>query len=85
MLALTFISKVIKAKRDSGKDDTSSVNRSSSSQFKVVSNKRDSILANQGHPSGWVNRIETNPEEKSDGWHSSLFDLTPSSKQAPRV
>ncbi|KAF9021426.1 hypothetical protein BDZ89DRAFT_1137988 [Hymenopellis radicata] len=79
------ISEVIKAKKDSLKDDTSSISRSSSSQFKVVSNKRDSILANQGHPSGWVNRIETNPEEKSDGWKSSLFDLAPSSKQAPRV
>ncbi|KAJ3732816.1 hypothetical protein DFJ43DRAFT_1071512 [Lentinula guzmanii] len=71
------------------KDDASStVSRSgSSSQFKVVSNKRNSLLATAGHPSGWVNRVDE--KEKTihelpagerggggqDTWRTKAFDI----------
>jgi hypothetical protein len=49
-------------KRRRGDDSASTVSMarsgSSSSNFKVVSNKRNSLLANAGHPSGWVNRLD---------------------------
>ncbi|KAF7967775.1 hypothetical protein HWV62_33189 [Athelia sp. TMB] len=41
------------------KDDvltTASQAQAKASQFKVVHNKRNSILSNSGHPAGWVNR-----------------------------
>jgi len=68
--------------------ESSSVSMSrsgSSSQFKVVSNKRNSILANAGHPSGWVNRLDE--KEKTikevpagenitgETWKSKAFDV----------
>lgn len=39
---------------------------STASQFKVVSNKRNSLLANKGHPAGWVNRAVQKEEIKAD-------------------
>jgi hypothetical protein len=66
---------------------TASMSRSgSSSQFKVVSNKRNSILANAGHPSGWVNRVDEKEkiakqvpagESNTTGetWRSQAFDV----------
>ncbi|KAJ3926778.1 MAG: hypothetical protein NXY57DRAFT_1110382, partial [Lentinula lateritia] len=70
-------------------DDTaSSVSRSgSSSQFKVVSNKRNSLLASTGHPSGWVNRVDEKEKTihqlpagergtgNEDNWRSKAFDI----------
>ncbi|KAJ3907523.1 hypothetical protein F5879DRAFT_941470 [Lentinula edodes] len=70
-------------------DDTaSSVSRSgSSSQFKVVSNKRNSLLASTGHPSGWVNRVDEKEKTihqlpagergtgNEDSWRSKAFDI----------
>jgi hypothetical protein len=47
------------------------------SQFKVVTNKKTSILASQGHPSGWVNRT-TEVEKKTssgDDWRSDAFTV----------
>ncbi|KAH8096888.1 hypothetical protein BXZ70DRAFT_895650 [Cristinia sonorae] len=40
-------------------------------QFKVVS-KRDSVIIQQGHPSGWINRAEERAEtaKKGDEWRS---------------
>jgi hypothetical protein len=53
------------------KKDSSSVAESvtghSGSQFKVVSNKRNSLLANKGHPAGWVNRAVQKEEVKAEG------------------
>ncbi|KAF9534642.1 hypothetical protein CPB83DRAFT_755601 [Crepidotus variabilis] len=55
------------------KDEVASKTSSSSnSQFKVVTNKRNSILASQGHPSGWVNRTADVEKSASSGteWRS---------------
>ncbi|KAJ3775469.1 hypothetical protein FB446DRAFT_786011 [Lentinula raphanica] len=71
------------------KDDTAStVSRSgSNSQFKVVSNKRNSLLASTGHPSGWVNRVDEKEKtihqlpagergtSNGDTWRSKAFDI----------
>ncbi|KIY66782.1 hypothetical protein CYLTODRAFT_444462 [Cylindrobasidium torrendii FP15055 ss-10] len=65
-------------KKAEAEETASSVSRSSS-QFKVVSNKRESLLANKGHPSGWVNRVEK-PKEGGDTWKSELFDIQPVQK-----
>jgi hypothetical protein len=50
---------------------------STRSHFKVVTNKRNSLLATQGHPAGWVNR--TAEAEKSvgtgDEWRSDAFTV----------
>ncbi|KAF9488921.1 hypothetical protein BDN71DRAFT_1456787 [Pleurotus eryngii] len=48
-----------------------------SSQFKVVSNKRDSVLANTGHPAGWVNRTAEREEKAVQGteWRSEAFSI----------
>lgn len=46
--------------------------RSSSAQFKVVTDKRDSLLANAGHPTGWVNRLAEKEKlaDKGTEWRS---------------
>ncbi|KAF9076912.1 hypothetical protein BDP27DRAFT_1414047 [Rhodocollybia butyracea] len=58
---------------------TTSMSRSGSSvsQFKVVSNKRNSILAGAGHPSGWVNRVDEKEKIATTGenWRSQAFDV----------
>jgi hypothetical protein len=47
------------------------------SQFKVVSNKRDSVLSTAGHPAGWVNRTSEKEEEAVKGkeWRSEAFHI----------
>ena len=42
------------------------------SHFKVVSNKRNSLLSTAGHPTGWVNRTAEKDEEakRGDEWRS---------------
>ncbi|TFK32241.1 hypothetical protein BDQ12DRAFT_659490 [Crucibulum laeve] len=42
------------------------------SQFKIVSDKRQSLLQNTGHPAGWVNRTSEKQEEAVKGgeWRS---------------
>lgn len=69
-------------KRTRSKDatETSSSLERSGSQFKVVSNKRNSILANKGHPAGWVNRANDKSDfketkEGQEGWKSDAFDI----------
>ncbi|KII83317.1 hypothetical protein PLICRDRAFT_180576 [Plicaturopsis crispa FD-325 SS-3] len=63
------------------KEETTSTVKSSegkSSQFKVVGNKRNSILAgNVGHPSGWANRTAEKEERALEGkeWHSASFNI----------
>jgi len=53
-----------------------------SSQFKIVSNKRDSILA-EGHPAGWVNRTDERKEVAGHGheWRSDAFNFVEGQKQ----
>jgi len=45
------------------------------SQFKVVSNKRNSLLATDGHPAGWVNRTMEKEAEalKGSEWRSDAY------------
>ena len=45
------------------------------SQFKVVSNKRNSLLATDGHPAGWVNRTTEKEAEalKGSEWRSDAY------------
>jgi len=72
------------------KDDTASVvsraTSSGGSQFKVVSSKRESLLPDSGHPTGWVNRADdAKAAEKSTEWRSDAFDIKPSTAAAPHV
>ncbi|KDR71966.1 hypothetical protein GALMADRAFT_253273 [Galerina marginata CBS 339.88] len=58
--------------------DTSSLGSTKShSQFKVVSDKRNSLLVNQGNPAGWVNRTAEKEKlsEGGDGWKSDAFAI----------
>jgi hypothetical protein len=59
------------------KDEASIRTAESKSQFKVVTNKRDSMLAAEGNPSGWVNRTDEKEREALQGeaWHSKAFDI----------
>ena len=55
------------------KDDSqSSRSHGSHSQFKVVSNKRQSVISNAGNPAGWINRTTEKEEEAVQGedWRS---------------
>ncbi|THU95239.1 hypothetical protein K435DRAFT_779121 [Dendrothele bispora CBS 962.96] len=49
----------------------------SHSQFKVVSNKRNSILAHAGRPEGWANRVAEKEKlvSEGEGWKSKAFDV----------
>ncbi|KDR72326.1 hypothetical protein GALMADRAFT_213339 [Galerina marginata CBS 339.88] len=78
-----------KKEADSAKDtakekattDTTSLKRTESSKshshFKVVSDKRNSILVNQGNPAGWVNRTAEKEKlaEGGEGWKSDAFAI----------
>ncbi|TFK64315.1 hypothetical protein BDN72DRAFT_846705 [Pluteus cervinus] len=60
------------------KDGVGSIRSTDSqSQFKVVSNKRDSLLATAGHPAGWINRTAEKEElaEKGTEWRSDAFTI----------
>ncbi|KAH7912681.1 hypothetical protein BJ138DRAFT_1147826 [Hygrophoropsis aurantiaca] len=48
----------------------------SKSQFKIVANKRESMI-DTGHPSGWVNLVTEREEKASTGkdWHSEAFSI----------
>jgi len=61
-----------------------SVMTTSSSQFKVVSNKRNSILPDNGHPAGWVNRTAAKEELANLGeeWRSDAFDIVPKTSKS---
>jgi len=51
----------------------------SHSHFKVVSDKRNSLLVNQGNPAGWVNRTAEKEKlsEGGDSWKSEAFAIVP--------
>ncbi|KAF8956220.1 hypothetical protein BDZ97DRAFT_1852748 [Flammula alnicola] len=60
------------------KDEVGSVKSGESkSQFRIVSDKRDSLLSNQGHPSGWINRTADMEKVASQGaeWRSDVFAI----------
>ncbi|KXN83436.1 hypothetical protein AN958_01450 [Leucoagaricus sp. SymC.cos] len=67
---------VLKSLFQNKKEEASVKRAEKHSQFKVVSNKRDSILA-QGHPAGWVNLTEEREKAAVHGheWRSEAFDL----------
>jgi hypothetical protein len=54
------------------KDEAASIKSDKGSHFKVVANKRQSLLANHGHPAGWVNRTTERDEKAKQGveWRS---------------
>lgn len=61
------------------KDEAASVKskaNDSHAQFKVVS-KRDSVIVNAGHPSGWINRTAEREESALKGteWRSEAFSI----------
>lgn len=66
--ALFPLLQLFKRKKEGGSMKSSG----SSSQFKVVSNKRNSILGNTGHPAGWVNRTAEKEQLAAKGseWRS---------------
>jgi len=77
---MSVFTDVFKRSTKSTSSTASNPDSPSSSQFKVVSNKRNSILANKGHPSGWVNRAvdkETHATSPtgSNGWESDAFNI----------
>ncbi|KNZ77287.1 hypothetical protein J132_05945 [Termitomyces sp. J132] len=49
---------LFKSKKDEGASSITPSTTGSHSQFKVVADKRQSILVNEGHPAGWVNRTQ---------------------------
>jgi hypothetical protein len=57
------------------KDEASVKGGEKHSQFKVVSNKRNSVLSTTGHPAGWVNRTTEKEEEATKGkeWRSEAY------------
>lgn len=63
---------LFKSKKDERPSSMTVGTTGSQSQFKVVADKRQSLLVNEGHPAGWVNRTQ----EKShlaaagDDWRS---------------
>lgn len=66
------------------KDDASTTTSASKSQFKVVHNKRNSLLSSTGHPSGWVNRTTEREDmaDKGKDWRSDAFAIIPGSPSA---
>ncbi|KAF9560678.1 hypothetical protein CPC08DRAFT_665210 [Agrocybe pediades] len=62
------------------KSETASLARSADAktgQFKIIADKRNSILAEQGHPAGWVNKVEERKEKVESGreWRSDVFKI----------
>ncbi|KAF8805918.1 hypothetical protein BYT27DRAFT_7191832 [Phlegmacium glaucopus] len=47
------------------------------SQFKIVANKRESLLSHEGNPAGWVNRTAEKEEMAKHGseWRSDAFNI----------
>ncbi|PPQ90960.1 hypothetical protein CVT25_015686 [Psilocybe cyanescens] len=70
------------------KDEAASLASSakdSNSQFKIVGDKRNSILADQGNPAGWVNKTEERRGmvgEGGNGWRSEAFHIIDSPSTA---
>jgi hypothetical protein len=66
------------------KNDDSSVRTSESkSQFKIVAEKRNSMLAEEANPAGWVNRTAEKEREalRGEAWHSDAFNIVTHNEQ----
>lgn len=64
------------------KSEKTSSNATKDSTFKFATSKRNSILPNMGHPSGWVNKIDEKEQAAKTGvddkeWHSQAFSIVP--------
>jgi Protein of unknown function (DUF4449) len=72
LLMATCLQLFKKKKEDATAGSGSVKSHDKHSQFKVVSNKRQSLLATTGHPAGWVNRTAEKDEEAVKGrdWRS---------------
>jgi len=70
---LTYLVQLFKSNKEEGSVKTTE----SKSQFKVVSDKRQSILAKAGNPAGWVNRVAEKQDMASTGkeWRSDAYVL----------
>ncbi|KAG7443718.1 uncharacterized protein BT62DRAFT_971879 [Guyanagaster necrorhizus] len=57
--------------------ETKSTSSRSTSHFKIVANQRDSMLASEGSPEGWVRRTaeRENMVVSGEGWRSDAFDI----------
>ncbi|KAJ2922652.1 hypothetical protein H1R20_g14446, partial [Candolleomyces eurysporus] len=55
------------------------------SQFKVVTDKRNSLLADVGNPAGWVNRADgkKGEAEKGQDWKSEAFNIVSTPTPTP--
>ncbi|KAJ6630404.1 hypothetical protein B0H10DRAFT_2160322 [Mycena sp. CBHHK59/15] len=64
-------------KRNKSQAGSTMSTSTSQSQFKVVANKRDSLLPADGHPAGWVNRTAEKDDlaVQGEGWRSDAFDI----------
>ncbi|KAG6908916.1 hypothetical protein DXG01_002797 [Tephrocybe rancida] len=72
------IKDIFKLKKEEGAGSIkSSATSGSQSQFKVVADKRQSILSTEGHPAGWVNRTQEKAElaTSGDDWRSDAFTI----------
>jgi hypothetical protein len=58
--------------------DESTATSESKSHFKVVHNRRSSMIQ-EGHPSGWINRTTEREEKAKEGkdWRSEAFSIVP--------
>ncbi|KAF8301114.1 hypothetical protein DL93DRAFT_2122133 [Clavulina sp. PMI_390] len=75
------LGKIFERKSAEVQSKTESV-KSKTGTFKVVNNKRDSVLANEypGHDThGWMNRLENRDKAvaSGEGWKSKAFDIVP--------
>ncbi|PFH46331.1 hypothetical protein AMATHDRAFT_70122 [Amanita thiersii Skay4041] len=61
------------------KKDESSIKSTESRSFKVVANKRNSILSKEGNPAGWVHRLSEKEALANHGseWRSDAFTIVP--------
>lgn len=59
------------------KEGSSLKSGESKSQFKIIADKRNSLLVNQGSPAGWVNRTAEMEKVASQGneWRSEAFQI----------
>ncbi|KAJ7807352.1 hypothetical protein B0H14DRAFT_3091268 [Mycena olivaceomarginata] len=77
------LAELFKRKKDDAASVVSRATSAGGSQFKVVASKRESLLPNSGHPTGWVNRADdVKAAETSNEWRSDAFDIK-SSTAAP--
>jgi len=77
------LAELFKRKKDDAASIVSRATSAGGSQFKVVASKRESLLPDSGHPTGWVNRADdAKAAETSNEWRSDAFDIK-SSTAAP--